>query len=383
MYNETPEQIQLRAAVRKLAEGYGHPYWLERARNGSTTDELWAELARNGYLGVSIPEAYGGGGGGISELMIVCEELAAAGTPSFMIIVSNSICGELLALHGSHKQKQAYLPHMAEGTVKLCFSVTEPDAGSNTHRLSTTAVRDGDQYVINGLKYYASGVDEAQAIVVVVRTGEDPVTGRGRLSLLIVPTDAPGLTKTLIPVEVTAPEKQFTLYFDDVRVPAENLIGVEGEGMRQLFAGLNPERIMAAAFETGIGMYALGKAARYAREREVWGRPIGSHQGVAHMLAKSQIEIELARLMTRRAAWLHDNRLDAGAASNMAKYAAAEACLGALDNAIQTHGGNGFATEYGLATLWGAARLQRTTPVSREMIFNYIAQHELGLPRSY
>ena len=184
-------------------------------------------------------------------------------------------------------------------------------------------------------------------------------------------------------MEVTAPEKQFTLTFNDVIVPADALIGEVDQGLHQVFAGLNPERIMAAAFETGIGLYALEKASAYANEREVWGVPIGSHQGIAHMLAKSKIEVELARLMTQKAAWLHDNDLPAGEASNIAKYAAAEACLGALDNAIQTHGGNGFATEYGLATLWWAARLQRTTPVSREMIFNFVAQHSLGLPRSY
>jgi alkylation response protein AidB-like acyl-CoA dehydrogenase len=173
------------------------------------------------------------------------------------------------------------------------------------------------------------------------------------------------------------------LFLDDVVVPATELLGTEGDGLRQLFAGLNPERVMAAALENGIGLYAIDKAAAYAREREVWGVPIGSHQGVAHPLAKVKIEVELARLMTQKAAWLHDNGLPAGEESNMAKYAAAEACLAALDQAIQTHGGNGLATEYGLATLWGAARLQRTAPVSREMIFNHIAQHSLGLPRSY
>jgi alkylation response protein AidB-like acyl-CoA dehydrogenase len=166
-------------------------------------------------------------------------------------------------------------------------------------------------------------------------------------------------------------------------VPADALIGVEGEGLRALFSGLNPERILAAALETGIGLYALEKAASYAREREVWGVPIGAHQGIAHPLARCKIEVELARLMMQKAAWLHDRGLDAGEASNMAKYAAAEACLAALDQAIQTHGGNGLATDYGLATLWGVARLQRTAPVSREMIFNHIAQHSLGLPRSY
>ncbi|TDV56211.1 acyl-CoA dehydrogenase family protein [Actinophytocola oryzae] len=383
MYTETPEQALLRASVRKLARGYGHEYWLRQARDPERTDEQWLELGRNGYLGVNFPEEYGGGGGGVAELAIVCEELAAAGTPSFMLIVSSSICGELLVRHGTDEQRGYWLPRMAGGSTKLCFSITEPDAGSNTHKLSTVARQDGEDWVLNGTKYYASGVDQAEAVVVVARTGTDPDTGRGRLSLFLVPTDAPGLQRTLIPVEVTAPEKQFTLFFDDVRLPASAMIGTEGEGMRQVFGGLNPERIMAAAFENGIALYALEKASTYAGDRKVWDVPIGAHQGVAHMLAKSKIEVELARLMTQKAAWLHDNSEPAGEAANMAKYAAAEACLAALDNAIQTHGGNGFATEYGLATLWGAARLQRTTPVSREMIFNFVAQHSLGLPRSY
>jgi alkylation response protein AidB-like acyl-CoA dehydrogenase len=272
---------------------------------------------------------------------------------------------------------------MATGEAVLAFSITEPDAGSNSHNLATTATREGDFYRIRGTKYYASAIDDAEAFVLVARTGTDGSTGRGKLSLFIVDTDAPGLEMQPIEVEVTMPERQFTLFFDDVMVPTSRLLGDEGDGFRQLFSGLNPERIMAAALENGIGLYALEKASAYARERAVWGVPIGSHQGVAHPLAKAKIEVELARLMTQKAAWLHDSGLEAGEASNMAKYAAAEACLAALDMAIQTHGGNGMATEYGLATLWGAARLQRTTPVSREMIFNFIAQHSLGLPRSY
>lgn len=383
MYVETEEQGMLREAVRKLARSYGHSYWLERARGDASNDDLWLELGKNGYLGVAVPVEYGGGGGGIAELAIVCEELAAAGAPSFMLIVSNSICGEIILRHGTQEQREHWLPRLCDGTTKLCFSITEPGAGLNTHNISTNARRDGDSWVINGLKYYASGVEQSEAIIVVARTSTDEKTGRGNLSLFLVPTDAPGLIKDLIPVEVTAPEKQFTLTFNDVIVPADALVGEVDQGLHQVFAGLNPERIMAAAFETGIGLYALEKASAYANEREVWGVPIGSHQGIAHMLAKSKIEVELARLMTQKAAWLHDNDLPAGEASNIAKYAAAEACLGALDNAIQTHGGNGFATEYGLATLWWAARLQRTTPVSREMIFNFVAQHSLGLPRSY
>jgi alkylation response protein AidB-like acyl-CoA dehydrogenase len=230
---------------------------------------------------------------------------------------------------------------------------------------------------------FASAVEEADRVVVVARTSTDGHDGHGRLSLFLVDPSAEGFQRQLIPVEMTAPEKQWTLFFDDVKLGPETLIGTEGDGLRALFSGLNPERIMAAALETGIALYALGKASVYARERRVWDVPIGAHQGVAHPLARCKIEVELARLMGRRAAWLHDNGLDAAEASNMAKYAAAEACMATLDQAIQTHGGNGLTTDYGLATLWGVARLQRTAPVSREMILNHIAQHSLGLPRSY
>lgn len=382
VFGETDEQRMLREAVGALARRYGHSYYLAEARNGGDASELWQDLGRSGYLGANIPTEYGGAGAGITELAIVCEEVAAAGAPSFMLIVSAAICGELLVNHGTEAQKREWLPQMAAGEKAMAFGITEPDAGLNTHRLSTTVTREGDHYRLRGQKYYISGVEHASAVVVVARSGVDE-RGRGQLSMLLVDPALPGFDKQLIPVEMTAPEKQWQLFFDDVMVPASCLIGVEGEGLRQMFAGLNPERIMAAALENGIARYALEKAAAYARERIVWDVPIGAHQGVSHPLAKCKIELELARLMTSKAAWLCDQGLDAGEASNMAKYSAAEACLASLDQAMQTHGGNGLATEYGLATLWGAARLQRTAPVSREMIFNYIAQHSLGLPRSY
>jgi len=380
---EPAEHAMLRSTVRAIALKYGHRYYLEMSRSGGSTTELWKDLAQAGFVGIHVPEQYGGGGAGISELAIVCEEVAAAGCPSFLLIVSSAIGGQLIIEFGSEEQKETWLPGIASGDKKLAFSITEPDAGLNTHRISTTATHEGDVYRLNGSKYYASAVDEADAVIVVARSGVDAATGRERLSLFLVDSDAYGFEKQLIRVEMTAPERQFSLFFDNVEVPESALIGTEGNGLRQLFAGLNPERIMAAALENGIGLYALDKAARYACEREVWGVPIGAHQGISHPLAKAKIEVELARLMTWKAAWLHDRGLEAGESANMAKYAAAEACLGALDQAIQTHGGNGLATEYGLATLWGAARLQRTAPVSREMIFNYIAQHSLGLPRSY
>jgi alkylation response protein AidB-like acyl-CoA dehydrogenase len=236
--------------------------------------------------------------------------------------------------------------------------------------------------VLRGTKYYISGVDEAEALLVVTRTGSGP--GRNaELSLFFVPAVTPGLEARVLPVDLMLPEKQFTLHFDDVRVGPEALVGAEGQGFRQVFHGLNPERITGAAACVGIARYVLAAAARYATERTVWDAPIGTHQGVAHPLARAKIDTELAALMTRQASWLHDHGEPAGEAANMAKYAAAEAAIAAVDAAMQTHGGNGFAAEYGLVPYWALARLLRVAPVNREMILNFVAQHSLGLPRSY
>jgi alkylation response protein AidB-like acyl-CoA dehydrogenase len=383
---ESDELQMLREAVASIASKFGHGYYVEKARADERTTELWDAVAEGGFLGVNVPEEYGGGGGGITELAAVQEELAAAGCPLLVIVVSPAICATIIARFGTEAQKQRWLPRFATGELKMAFAITEPDAGSNSHNLSLTATKDGDVYRLNGQKYYISGVDECEAILVVTRSGVDPDTGRGRLSLFVVDTDTPGLQKQVLPVEITAPEKQFTLFFDNVEVEADRLLGDEGEGLRQVFYGLNPERILSAATANGIGRYALAKAAEYAGTREVWGTPIGRHQGIAHPLATCKINVELARLMTDKAAWLCDHAGDspaAGEAANMAKYAAAEATLAALDQAIQTHGGNGMSSEYGLADLWGMARLLRIAPVSREMILNFVAQHSLGMPRSY
>jgi alkylation response protein AidB-like acyl-CoA dehydrogenase len=383
-FADTPEQAMLREAVARIAAKYGHDYFSAKVKSGGHSVELWRDVGAAGFLGVSIPERYGGGGMGIAELAIVTEELAAHGCPLMLLMVSPAICGTILARFGTPEQRDRWLPGLATGERKMVFAITEPEAGSNSHRLSTVATREGDAWSIRGTKHFISGVDEADAVLVVTRTGTDPSSGRGRLSLFIVDTDAPGLEWTVIPLEIAAPEKQFLLFFDGVRVPAERLLGTEGEGLRQVFLGLNPERIVGAAGANGIGRYALAKAAAYAGQRQVWGVPIGSHQGVAHPLASAKIEVELARLATQKAAWAHDHgRPEAGEIANMAKYAAAEASLHALDAALQTHGGNGFASEYGLADLWGMTRVLRTAPVSREMILNYVAEHSLGLPRSY
>ncbi|HWD51524.1 MAG TPA: acyl-CoA dehydrogenase family protein, partial [Acidimicrobiales bacterium] len=264
-FRQSDEHVMLREAVSAIASKFGHEYYVAKARSDGRTTELWDAVGEAGFLGVNVPEAYGGGGGGITELAMVTEELAAAGCPLLIMVVSPAICATIIAKFGTEAQKQRWLPRFATGELKMAFAITEPDAGSNSHNLSLSATRDGDIYRLNGSKYYISGVDEAQAMLVVTRSGIDPDTGRGKLSLFVVDTDTPGLDKQVLPVEITAPEKQYTLFFDNVEVEADRLIGAEGEGLRQVFFGLNPERILSASIANGISRYVLDKAAVYAR----------------------------------------------------------------------------------------------------------------------
>ncbi|MGW1978529.1 acyl-CoA dehydrogenase family protein [Streptomyces sp. NPDC001889] len=372
---ESPEDRALRAAVAALGRRHGREY--DRAA-------LWTEAAALGWLGVSLPEEYGGGGGGLVQLSLVLEELGAAGCPLLMMIVSPAICGTVIARFGTAEQRAAWLPGLADGSRTMAFGITEPDAGSNVHRITTTARRDGDGWILTGRKVFVSGVDIADATLIAGRA-EDARAGRLKPCLFIVPRDADGFTRTRIDMELRAQEQQFELTLDEVRLPSAALVGDEDAGLLQLFAGLNPERVMTAAFAVGMGRYALGRAVAYAKERQVWRTPIGAHQAIAHPLARSHIELELARLMTRRAALLHDAGDDtaAGEAANMAKYAAAEACADAVDRAVHTLGGNGLTREYGLAPLLAASRVARIAPISREMILNYVSHRSLGLPKSY
>src|SRR5687767_8010492 len=255
-FSESEERRALRREVARLASGYGREYFTQQARSGGKTTELWLEIGKNGYLGINIPEEYGGGGGGIGDIAAVCEELAAQGCPLLMMVVSPAICGTVITRYGTEEQKRRWLPGIADGTRTMAFAITEPDAGSNSHRITTTARRDGDGWVLSGRKIYISGVDEAGAVLVVARM-EDARTGRLKPALFVVPTDADGFEYQPIDMEIVSPEKQFTLFIDDVRLPADALVGDEDAGMVQLFAGLNPERIMAAAFANGIGRFAL------------------------------------------------------------------------------------------------------------------------------
>jgi alkylation response protein AidB-like acyl-CoA dehydrogenase len=343
----------LRESVGKLVGSFGRRYFQDVVRQKAKPVELWEAMAKAGYLGVHISEQYGGGAGngsGLADYNVVVEESAAQGCPMLSLVIG-SICAPIIEQHGSEALKNLWLPGLADGSMRLAFAITEPNAGTNTHKVSTLAKRDGTGWKLSGTKYWTSAVDESDSIMVVARGEELDEAGRAHLSLFIVKANA---------------------------------LGEEGQGLRHLFAGLNPERVCAAAINNGIARFAIEKGAQYAIDRTVWKTPIGAHQGIAHPLAKAYVAVQQARLMTARAAQLFDaGSHDAGEAANMAKFAAADASLEALDQAIQTHGGNGMALEYGLADLWFIARLHKTAPVSREMILNFIAQHSLGLPKSY
>ncbi|HEX4110456.1 MAG TPA: acyl-CoA dehydrogenase family protein [Solirubrobacteraceae bacterium] len=380
----TDERRALRDAVAQLGSRYGRPYFQQIVREGGPPLELWNELGRAGFLGAHISEPHGGGGGFVDTATVI-EETASLGCPIQFIVISPTICGTILDRHGSEALQDRWLAGIADGSMKMCFGITEPDAGTNTHRISTTATRHADGgWRINGGKYWTTGANEADALLVVARDAELGPSGKPTLSLFVVEKDAPGLTIHPIDSALSSAEKSYTVFYDDVPVAPDGLIGAEGEGLKQVFAGLNPERIAAASLANGMSLYALTRAAEYARERVVWDEPIGAHQGIAHPLAKAYIDVQMARMMTFRAAELFDaGSPAAGEAANMAKLTAADACLQALDQAMQTHGGNGLSNEIGIADLWFLARMLKTAPVSREMILNHIAQHSLGLPKSY
>lgn len=381
---ESEERQALRQAVAAMTANYGQDYYLEKARAHQHTDELWNEAGKLGFLGVNLPEQYGGGGAGMYELSLVMEEMATHGCALLMMVVSPAINGTIIAKFGTDEQKQRWLPGIADGSITMAFAITEPDAGSNSHKITTTARRDGSDWILSGQKVFISGVDQAQLVLVVGRT-EETKTGKLRPALFVVPTDAPGFSYTPIEMELISPERQFQVFIDEVRLPSDALVGSEDAAIAQLFAGLNPERIMGAASAVGMGRFAINKAADYVKTRKVWGTPIGAHQGLSHPLAQNHIEIELAKLMMQKAATLYDSGDDIGAAesANMAKYAAGEASTRAVDQAVQSLGGNGLTKEYGIAAALTASRLSRIAPVSREMVLNFVAQTSLGLPRSY
>ena len=380
---ETDEHRMLRSSVASMAAKYGHDYVYAKAKAGEKVTELWDEAGRAGFLGVGIPREYGGGGGGMVELAIVTEEIAAAGYPLLLIVVSPVIAASVITASGTCEQRERWLPGIADGSIKFSFAITEPDAGSNSHRITTSARPHPDGgWLLSGHKHYICGIDESDATLVVARMQD--TMGTLRPATFIVPKGTPGIGYEPIEMAYLAAEQQFTVFFDDVHLPADALVGGEEARLGALFTGLNPERITVAAQSNGLARYALDRATSYATQRLSWAAPIGSHQAIAHPLAKAHIETELARLATTRAAWLYDAGYpSAGEAANVAKYAAAEAAINAVDASIQAHGGNGMSAEYGIGTMIGVVRAGRISPISREMILNYVAQHTLGLAKSY
>ncbi|HWJ09456.1 MAG TPA: acyl-CoA dehydrogenase family protein [Nocardioides sp.] len=373
----------LREAVRRIVAPFGPGWFQEQVDTGGNGAELWHALGEAGYLGVHLPERYGGGGAGLRELAIVVEETAMAGVPVMTILFSPGVTGTILERSASEEQKRRWLPAIASGSERWSFAITEPEAGSNAHRIATTARRDGDAWVLRGQKHYITGIENASRVVVVARTGTDERTGRGRLSVLVVDADSPGLSFEPIRTVMNQPERSSVVRFDDVRVPAANLVGEEGRGLAVAFAGMNTERILASSICTGLGRYALARAASYARDRKVWDAPIGVHQGVAHPLAAAHIRLAAAVEMTDKACRLYDAGSDLGDLANYAKFLGAEAGLEALDAAIAVHGGHGVAVDTHLAGFFWIVRMLNMGPVSKEMILNFVAERGLGLPRSY
>jgi alkylation response protein AidB-like acyl-CoA dehydrogenase len=377
------EERALREAVAGISRSFGPAYYQEQVDSGGHAQELWTALGEKGYLGVHLPECYGGGGLGMRELAAVVEETAIAGVPIISILFSPGVVGTILERSASEEQKQRWLPGLASGQERLSFAITEPDAGSNSHRIATVARRDGDRYVLSGQKVFISGIESADHVMVVARTGTDEASGRSRLSVLMVDTRSPGLSFTKIRTVMNTPDRTNQVFFDDVEVPAENLIGAEGDGLKVAFTGLNTERILTSSLCTGVGRYALHRAVSYANERKVWSAPIGAHQAVAHPLAAAHIHMRAALMVTDEACRLYDAGEEVGELANMCKYLGASAGLEALDAAISVHGGNSVTYEYQLATYFWLVRMLNNGPVSKEMILNFVAEHSLGLPRSY
>ena len=383
--NLEEERGMIRGFVRSLTARYGRAYWVERAKADGTVDEMWREMGEAGWLGVTIPEEYGGSGLSMQRLAVLMEELANEGVPLLFLVVSTAMASIAIAKHGTEEQKRRYLPKLAAGEEKFCFAITEPNAGSNSFRIQTLARRDGDEWVISGQKVFITGADEADHMLVVARTvaAKDARDKREGMALFVVDPKASGIEQQRIDTKILAPERQYQIFFDEVKVPAANRVGSDALGLKPLFDALNPERIVVAAMGVGLGRFALGKAVEYGKTRTVFDRPIGSHQGLSHPLAIAKTHLELAALMMHEAARVFDAGGDAGMYANMAKYAGAEAAIEAVDAAIQVHGGMGFTGDVDVITLWPLVRLLRTAPVSREMVLNYVAEHVLGLPRSY
>ncbi|HEX2316983.1 MAG TPA: acyl-CoA dehydrogenase family protein [Thermomonospora sp.] len=390
---DLPESaVAVREGVRAIAEKYDQAYW-DRCDTGKRwPEEVWRELVAGGWTALAIPEEYGGGGQGLLELAVALESLAAGGAggaASFLYLLTPAFGGLTIARHGTPGQRREFLPKIAAGELETCFAITEPDAGSNAMRITTQAVRDGADLLVRGQKIWISGVERADFLVLVTRTvpAEEARPRTHGFTVLLVDVKEAVAAGTLsyqpIPKLGTNTVASSMVFLDDVRVPADRVLGEIDEGFAVLWDILNPERILAAAGGVGFGDLVLRAAVDYARDRAPFGTPIGAHQGVAFPLAHVKARLELARLMTYKAAWLWDRRRPCGAEAGIAKLTAADAAWQAADRAFQVHGGMAYSLEYPIARYFRDARIAKNIPVAEELVLAHIAQHELGLPRSY
>ena len=386
-FEQNQDFVAIREAVRKLCADYPDEYWRDCDTNHRFPWEFYEALAENGWIGIAIPEEYGGSGMGIDAASILLEEVAASGAAmNGATAIHLSIFGlEPLVKFGSEEIKLRYLPRVAKGELHVAFGVTEPDAGTDTTNIRTLARREGDQYIVRGQKVWTSKALESDKVLLLVRTTpmEDCAKKTDGLTLLMADLKRPEVTISPIPKAGRNAIASCEVVYDDLPVDVSDRVGEEGQGFKYLLAGLNAERILIASEALGTGRAALRRAVAYAKEREVFGRPIGKNQGLAFPLAEARMRLDAAELMIRKAAWLLDAGEPCGAEANMAKWLAADAGYQAADQAVQTHGGFGYASEYHVERYWREVRLMRIAPISQEMIQNYVAEHMLGLPRSY
>jgi acyl-CoA dehydrogenase len=384
-FSFSEEQRAIRQAVREICRNYPDQYWRELERTEGYPDAFVRDLTAAGWLAALIPEEYGGAGLGITEASIILEEINRSGANSAACHAQMYTMGTLLR-HGSAEQKQRYLPGIARGELRLqAFAVTEPNAGSETTRIQTTAVRKGDRYVVNGQKVFISRVQQSDLMLLLARTTPyDQLTDKTRgLSCFIVDLRSTNGHLDVRPLELMINHHSNELFFDDLEVPAENLIGEEGMGFRYIIDGWNAERILIAAEAIGDGRWFVDRAVSYANEREVFGRPIGANQGVQFPIARAYANIEAADLVRFQAASKFDRGERCGAEANMAKLLASEAAWEAANACLNTHGGYGFAVEYDVERKFRETRLLSVAPVNNNLVLAYLGQHVLGLPRSY
>ncbi|MGW5752287.1 acyl-CoA dehydrogenase family protein [Nocardia rhamnosiphila] len=381
------DQRLIRDSVAELTRKFDDQYWMEKDREHEFPTEFYRAIADGGWLGLCIPEEYGGHGLGITEASILAEQVSrSGGGMNAATSIHMSIFGmQPVIVHGSEELKQRTLPRVARGDLHVCFGVTEPGAGLDTSRITTFARRDGDRYVVNGRKVWISKALESEKILLLTRTQkyEDVEKKTSGMTLFLTDIDRDHIDIRPIPKMGRNAVSSNELFIDDLRIPVEDRVGEEGRGFEYLLDGLNPERMLIAAEALGLGRVALDRAVRYANEREVFGRPIGKNQGIQFPLADSLARLDAAELVLRKATWLYDQGKACGREANTAKYLCAEAGFEAADRAMQTHGGMGYSEEYHISRYFRESRVMRIAPISQEMILNYLGSHVLGMPRSY